>query len=484
MSSFKPTIPNKPETFSLVVPGLSPAAASLSEQLLVQNNERFHIFFNDKKFHNHLIHHLLAAYSFGATKERIQEIFDFHAKDQRPLPPSIGEITRDNYKQHLGDAAAYTSFLNFFKLEIDRFGMLETVRRFVWSNDFLARTVGGLYHPLIHIGYGLEFDIPGIVAEGLSMAALTEPYFTPVIPHQPELNRSNLLPSQAQSLAENAHTVARGYVSQAFDQITSQLATRLGIADEKTTSTAHQDRSVDVDDNHGPDYMKNNSLFAIFNHIQKDPVFDNLVKSTDDNKFKIILANEKAVERVKHYVKQWGLNENTKNIQAKFKELYSVAAILTGAAGVRKDYPGVLRLSFFLVHVLTSTEFVHQFISRVAPSEAVALLQAHLAETIIYYVAEGRPEFYLEGLIDYKPSVHTDSSQNQWLPVLDKALERKEAHVIKAVRSCAVAQVMYGPHGDPNLDLIWLRVAQMAVDVDGNWDFDGVGFDDTWKQKA
>ena len=54
MTSFKPNTPSKPETFSIIVPGITPDAAALSEQLLLKNNKEFHIFFNEKKFHKYV----------------------------------------------------------------------------------------------------------------------------------------------------------------------------------------------------------------------------------------------------------------------------------------------------------------------------------------------------------------------------------------------------------------------------------------------
>jgi hypothetical protein len=51
MTSFKPIIPLKPDTFTLIVPGVTPEAALLSEQLLIRNNKEFDCFFNDRKFH-------------------------------------------------------------------------------------------------------------------------------------------------------------------------------------------------------------------------------------------------------------------------------------------------------------------------------------------------------------------------------------------------------------------------------------------------
>lgn len=421
-----------------------------------------------------MIHHLLAAYSLGASKEKIQEIFDEHAKDQRPIPPSICKITRDNYKDYLGKAEAYTSFLHFYENEIERYGPVDTVRRFVWSGDMLARTVGGAYHPLIHIGYGLEFDIHGIIAEGLAMASCTEERFVPVTPNLPGLQYSSLIPVQAQVYAENATSSARGLASSIVDQLSEQISTTLGMS-EKIFS-----RSVKPDTSDIPEYLKENTLFPIFKQIRKDPVFDNMFKPSDNNKLDIFFQNKEAVDRIKHYVGQWPIDNSTKDIQKKFKDLHTLCAIALGSSGIRKEHPGTLKLDFFLMHALTSSEFLHQYIGRVALTESVSLLHAHLAVTLIYYVTAGRPDFNIDGLLNYKSPNHSASNNNPWFAVLDKSLSCKEAHVIKVVRSCAVAQVLYGPQENTKLDHIWLQVAEMALDKDGDWDFSGVGFDDTW----
>ncbi|KAG2230873.1 hypothetical protein BDF21DRAFT_386191 [Thamnidium elegans] len=474
MTSFKPSLPNKPETFTITTPGISPETALLSEQLLNRNNKEFHCFFNDRKFHNHLIHHLLAAYSLGASKEKIQEIFDDHAKDQRPIPPSVGKITRENYKEYLGKAESYTSFLHFFDSEIENYGPVDTVRRWVWSGDMLARTVGGAYHPVIHIGYGLEFDIHGIIAEGLAMSACTESKFSAVVPNLPSLQYNSLLPTQAQVYAENATSSARSVVSSFVEHLSEQISSKLGMSDKVVSPSANTD-STDI-----PNFLKENTLFPIFKQVQKDPAFEGVFKANDNAKFKLLFDNKVAVERIKHYVNQWIINDNTKDIQNKFKELHTFSAIAVGSTGIRKDHEGVLKLDFFMMHALTSSEFIHQYISRVAPSEAVSLLHAHLAVTMVYYISTGRPDFNIDGLLAYKSPNHDAASNNTWLSVFDKALSCKEPHVIKVVRSCAVAQVMYGPHQDANLNRVWLQVAEMALDKNGNWDFSGVGFDDSW----
>lgn len=429
---------------------------------------------------SHLIHHLLAAYSLGASKEKLQEIFDDHAKDQRPMPPSNGEITPANFKEHLGVRKSYSSFLTFFKSEIEKNGAIDTVRRWVWSGDMLARTIGGAFHPLIHVGYGLEFDIPGIVAEGLAMGACTEASLLKIIPKLPDVQLASLVPVQAQSYAENASASARGYVTQLVDSLSSQITTHLGMADKVTTPSA-VDRGVSQEDSNIPSYLKGNTLFPIFQKVRKDPAFDNLVDAKSTHKFDSLSSNDAALERINHYVNQWTLHENTKDIQAKFKELYTIIGLAIGSTGIRKEHPDVLRLDFFIMHALTSSEFLHQYISRVAPSESVSLLKGHLASTLYYYIIAGRPDFNFEGLINYKSPIHDPSSNNNWLKVFDKSLSCTEPHVIKVVRACAVAQVIYGPNEDPNLNAIWLRVAQMAIDKNGDWDFAGVGFDQTWQ---
>lgn len=335
---------------------------------------------------------------------------------------------------------------------------------------------------MIHIGYGLEFDIPGIVAEGLAMAACTEENYVGLVPKLPELDTSALLPTQAQAYAENATSTAKDYMSSIVDSLSHQITARLGMSD-KPAGTPAADRSAEEKENASkdtPPYLKDNTLFQIFNQIRKDPAFDKLFTGKDEMRYKILLNDKDAVDRMKHYLDKWTLEENTKDIQAKFKEVYTLVAVALGSTGIRKDHPGVLKLDFFIMHALTSSEFLHQYIHKVAPSESVSLLKAHVAITMVYYITSGRPDFNIDGLLNYKSPNHDEKSNNNWLVTFDKALTCDEPHVIKSVRSCAVAQVIYGPHEDTELNAVWLKVAQMAIDKDGHWDFAGNGFDANW----
>jgi len=67
----------------------------------------------------------------------------------------------------------YSGYLAFFTDSITKDGITKTVERYVFAPEnnergvsMFTRFQAGLLHPLIHIGYGMEFNVPGMVAEG------------------------------------------------------------------------------------------------------------------------------------------------------------------------------------------------------------------------------------------------------------------------------------------------------------------------------
>lgn len=142
--------------------------------------QTYHCFFNDSHFHNHLIHHLLASLSLGSPPSFFSSIWEkeqsdlnpsFHLNKKPVSPPLIDE---SNWFNHLDNASRYWPLLSFFDQEISKNGVRATLEKFVFSqvgeeNHMIDRLVGGAVHPLIHIGYGVEFKIGGIVAEGESL---------------------------------------------------------------------------------------------------------------------------------------------------------------------------------------------------------------------------------------------------------------------------------------------------------------------------
>jgi hypothetical protein len=143
-------------------------------------DHQHHVYFNDKEgFHNHLAHHLLAAFSLGAGADRLRAIHAHQSRRQLPLKPAHRSGGGDQVfdpDQHWGDDNYYHDYLDYFTREVEQrdggdgrrtaerwlFGGEELGRR----NQFYARFLSGAYHPFIHLGYGLEYNLNCMIAEG------------------------------------------------------------------------------------------------------------------------------------------------------------------------------------------------------------------------------------------------------------------------------------------------------------------------------
>jgi Questin oxidase-like len=76
----------------------------------------------------------------------------------------------------------YSAYVDFFTVILHTHGAAATLEDYVFSQkanfdlardadgnllpQFICRFIDEVLHPLIHVGYGLEFGLPGILAEG------------------------------------------------------------------------------------------------------------------------------------------------------------------------------------------------------------------------------------------------------------------------------------------------------------------------------
>jgi hypothetical protein len=71
----------------------------------------------------------------------------------------------------------YDAYLSFFSAELAAKGPTAILEDYVFSEAvnypegdvkpvMLVRLLDGLIHPLIHVGYGYEFGVPGMIVEG------------------------------------------------------------------------------------------------------------------------------------------------------------------------------------------------------------------------------------------------------------------------------------------------------------------------------
>lgn len=179
----------------------------LASELLQKNHDKYHMYFRDVAGHNHIPHSILTVLAMGGGPNELNRAYDDAEGLQRPLPPVDSQAVKelsdpDKFKARMLHLPEYANFLCFFEQEINIKGWKAVVHEFCFSGTPLAKSMlsqlyEGLYHPIIHLGFGIEFDQPSIVAEGLAHAATHDPgeidiFFT----RSEQLARSGSVPSK------------------------------------------------------------------------------------------------------------------------------------------------------------------------------------------------------------------------------------------------------------------------------------------------
>ena len=141
------------------------------------------MFFRDTAGHNHIVHSLLTILALGAGPQELRDRYDDGIPIQRAMPSIdttlLDQLTanpEETLHRSLGQIAQYHTFLAFFKGAITAHGWQHVIQTYVFARTeladaMLARMYEGAYHPIIHLGLGIEFAQPSIVAEALAQAA-------------------------------------------------------------------------------------------------------------------------------------------------------------------------------------------------------------------------------------------------------------------------------------------------------------------------
>ncbi|KAG0344831.1 hypothetical protein BG004_004133 [Podila humilis] len=445
---FTPQIPSK--AISLALPGITSQARDTVAELLEKNHTGHHCFFNEKGFHNHLAHGVLASYSLGASPARLRAIYKSHEPDQRPVGPVLKKLSSADWKSELGHHDFYPSYLEFFKHEVSRLGRVGAIVQYAFDHELIGRTFSGAFHPIIHLGYGVDFGIDAMVVEGLASLAVTKPTFAAfVVP--PVSN---------------------------IEHVTTEVLNHLKIS--KDASSSHSTMTI----------------VEILKTVQNDRELDTVTSYERPKKLNDVAESKLAASKVQKLVSQWKVAETSEDIDLKAKELYKACVLAVGGTGLRN---GKVKQDFFLMHALTSVIFVHKLVHALPPQYAVSCLKSHLSACVGYYISRGRPSIDVDALLNYRgtstttvatttaqslaPSTSSSSlsSSNPWLSVIKRAIDIDEVHVTKVVRSCAFGDLLFGAEQDSFSPLL-LNTAQIALDLKGEWEFEGVGWPETWKK--
>ncbi|KAJ7776301.1 hypothetical protein B0H16DRAFT_1506234 [Mycena metata] len=463
----------------------TPATTKVLEDLLHKDYTLHHCFFNEKGFHNHLGHHLVAAYDLGAPAALLQMIYDNEHPMLLPVDRQGEDITEANWTKRLGEHRAYGSYLAFFTEQITTNGVAEVVKKFVVAPEangngalMLARLVGGALHPLLEIGFGIEFEQDYMVAQGLAMGAVTEPDFLNFV-----TDESSGIPAVA---------------------ATSKGVTLLSLLRELYDSEILKPLP------YVPDVMDN-----------------------DMGRFQKLTENPERGAEIKRIYAKWSIDTTLtgaapeQEFANKAEECFFQATLLLAATGRPGRAP---RADFFLMHILTSALCIPSLLSILSdPMHKAQLLQAYARASAMYILLRGRPRIDIPLLMSYTefprppapvapggPDAQGDPSvggeTDPWLAIIRNALHHKEAHVAKVVRTLYYCAQRYGlkkagsaigaldeegkeTHvGAAAMDgTIFVRAAGIVSDAlgwvvygekEGSWDRTSLGWDEAWENEA
>jgi hypothetical protein len=163
-------------------PGITVESAAKASEVLQENHDKFHIYYNDEGFHvttlipqltpncpcwilfsdetttqNHIVHHILTIYALGASPEDIQKQYDENKSYQQPAEPvhqdAVNELADpEKRKKYLGKSVYSSDFQIFYQKEIERLGWEAALIEHVFkgdesADDMLVRLFMGTYSP-------------------------------------------------------------------------------------------------------------------------------------------------------------------------------------------------------------------------------------------------------------------------------------------------------------------------------------------------
>lgn len=421
----------------------------MANGLLQKNHDEWHVLFRDKAGHNHAAHSILTCLSLGATAEDIQRAYDDILPIQRAIPPvDHGLVARleddEVFRAKMCDPAQYGNFLTFFRRKIDEDGWRAVVQQYVFSRSSLAEVVfsrmyDGAYHPFIHLGFGMEFEQPSIIAEGLAQAAVDNDSHIGRLLFESEAAAAN----DAAAAGSSATTVRK-------------------------------------------------SLIELMHEVRKDDTIRNAPKWEQVPVTMRLGITTGAIPELSAIAKQFTVPPEA--LEQRTAEMMSTCAYLAGAAqraGKRN------KIDFFHMHAVTSSIFLPVVLRQtwISEQDKIRLVEWKGRADLAWYAASGCAALDGRAVADYEG---TFSAGDMAWEALFAAVcrEHDDGHVAKFVRAVKhgeefsrafereepAAAAAFPVQGD-----MWLKIARMAFDttkdvpMDQKWLF-GSGFDQAWQR--
>jgi hypothetical protein len=415
--------------------------ASIDEanRLLQKNHEEWHMFFRDRAGHNHISHSILTCLALGAAPEDIQRAYDDGVTIQRPIPPLdatlVDRLFDDNVMyETLGTITQYTTFLAFFQKHMEENGWKETVNKYIFSRTkvaekMLARMYEGAYHPVIHLGLGIEFEQPSIVAEALAQAA--------------------------------AHDDS--HIGTLFEACEAQA----GIA-------------------YPP--KKPKSLVQLLHEVRNNDTIHSAPRWDDfGNKMRDGVVGRACMEMA-FIASQFCIKPE--DLERRTAEMISTCAYMAGASQ-RPGHKR--KIDFFYMHTVTSSLFFSVIIKQdwIKLEDRVRMVEWKGRLDLAWYAVSGCAELYPDAVNQYNDDYSAAMGWNELYAAVNK--EHDDGHVVKLIRALKNGEEAARPFEEgefsesfPVKGDTWLKIARMTLDTTKDWPSDlkwvnFTGFDMGWK---
>lgn len=171
------------------------------DELVRRSFDAFQILFHHNRFHNHNAHHLGSLFLLGADGKQLKDAYALMSNIVDPYEPSPHSITRDNWRESLGDRRFCQAYRDFFVQELlnDETHWKEKMLTILFedkAHPLINGFIFGVLHPLIHLGYAFALDNPIVGVEALTLFAVTYDRLHRMIDELPSPQSASLSPWQ------------------------------------------------------------------------------------------------------------------------------------------------------------------------------------------------------------------------------------------------------------------------------------------------
>lgn len=142
-------------------------------QLLLAHGDAYDAWYPPYEFVDHGPMAVLALCGLGANVDQVEAFHAGYVSRLRALPKPGIALNELDFRSAYGDPQAYSALRLFFTREFARLGTRVALRRYL--PELASGWVKDAYHPLIRLGYGIEFGVASEIAAGLALLASNGP---------------------------------------------------------------------------------------------------------------------------------------------------------------------------------------------------------------------------------------------------------------------------------------------------------------------